>query len=97
MSDIKRHPDQLTDTATHPQSDGWTVTPRAITMIATILAILYSLHAPVRYVLAVGSSLESLTARVTALETLVAREQERAASAEARLQAITIRDSARSR
>ena len=97
MNDIKRHPDTPADTARQPQSDGWTVTPRAITTIATILAILYSLHAPVRYVLGVGSSVESLAARVAALETLVAREHERAAAAEARLEAITIRDSARSR
>jgi hypothetical protein len=99
MSDIKRHPDPdtLTDAAPNRQSDGWTITPRAITTIATILAILYSLHAPVRYVLGVGSSVESLAARVSALETIVAREQERAASAEARLEAIAIRDSAHSR
>ena len=97
MSDTKRHADPLPDITPRPQSDGWTITPRAITMIATILAILYSLHAPVRYVLDVGSTVESLTARVSALETIVAREQERAASAEARLEAITIRDSARGR
>jgi hypothetical protein len=77
MNDIKRQPDTPIDTSRQSPSDGWTVTPRAITTIATILAILYSLHAPVRYVLGV--------------------EQERAAAAEARLEAITIRDSARSR
>jgi hypothetical protein len=97
MNDTKRHPDTPADAARQPQSDGWTVTPRAITTIATILAILYSLHAPVRYVLGVGSSVESLAARVAALETLVAREQERATAAEARIEASTIRDSARSR
>ena len=97
MSDIKRHPDTVIDAAPTSPSDGWMITPRAITTIATILAILYSLHAPVRYVLGVGSSVEALAARVSALETIVAREQERAASAEARLEAITIRDSARSR
>jgi hypothetical protein len=97
MSDIKRHPDPLSDATSQPQSDGWMITPRAITMIATILAILYSLHAPVRYVLGVGNSVESLTARVSALETIVAHEQERAASAEARLEAITLRDSSRGR
>ena len=97
MSDIKRHPDTATDAAPSSPNDGWMITPRAITTIATILAILYSLHAPVRYVLGVGSSVESLAARVSALETVVAREQERTASAEARLEAITMRDSARSR
>jgi len=97
MSDITRHPDTLVDAISHPRDDGWMITPRAITTIATLLAILYSLHAPVRYVLGVGSSVESLAARVSVLETTVAREQERAAAAEARIEAITIRDSARSR
>ena len=97
MSDIKRHPDSATDATPSSPSDGWIITPRAITTIATLLAILYSLHAPVRYVLGVGSSVESLAARVSVLETTVAREQERAAAAEARIEAITIRDSARSR
>ena len=97
MSDIERHPDTPADAARHPESDGWTITPRAITTIATILGILYSLHAPVRYVLSVGSSVESLSARVATLETLVAREQERAAAAEARLEAMKIRDSAHTR
>ena len=97
MNDIKRYRDTPADVPAQPQSDGWTITPRAITTIATILAILYSLHAPVRYVLGVGSSVESLAARVAALETIVAREQERAAATEARLEAITNHDKARSR
>ena len=86
MSYSERHSDSSIDAAPRPREDGWMVTPRAVTMIATIITILYSLHAPVRYVLGLANSVESLSGRVAALEAIAAREAERAAPTERREQ-----------
>ena len=48
---------------------GWLITPRALTSVATIVGLVYTLHAPVRYVLHVGETVDALTARVATLET----------------------------
>lgn len=56
------------------------ITPRAVTTIATIITILYSLHAPVRYVMGIASSLEALNTRVAALEALAARGADHAST-----------------
>ena len=67
-----------------PRSDGWMITPRAITTVATIITILYSLHAPVRYVLSLANSVDALSTRVAALEAVIAHQEERAEAAELR-------------
>ena len=78
VSDSMRHSNHIPGDGTPiPREDGWTVTPRAITTIATIITILYSLQAPVRYVLALASSVDSLAGRVAALEAIAAREEAR--------------------
>ena len=77
MSCPKHPSDAPNDTTARAHDDGWTVTPRALTTIATIITILYSLNAPVRYILAVASSVEILERRVAALETIVARDAQR--------------------
>ena len=75
MSYPKRNQDNMTDATPHTRDDGWMITPRAISTIATVITILYSLQTPVRYVLALANSVDSLTGRVAALEAIVARQQ----------------------
>jgi hypothetical protein len=82
MGNPERHSETSSDAVVHPRDEGWTITPRAVTTIATIITILYSLHAPVRYVLGIASSVESLTGRVAALEAIAAHEAERASELE---------------
>lgn len=81
MSYPERHSATIDDLP-HPREDGWMITPRSVTMIATIITILYSLHTPVRYVLDIASSVEALTNRVAALEAIAAHDAERAAELE---------------
>jgi hypothetical protein len=79
-----------------PRDDGWMITPRAITTVATIITILYSLHAPVRYVLSLANSVDVLSTRVAALEAVIAHQEERAEAAELRaIEAAAHRDAAR--
>jgi hypothetical protein len=81
MSYSKHNPGDLS------REDGWTVTPRAITTIATIITILYSLQAPVRYVLALANTVDALTGRVTALEAIAAHEAGRQSTSGLRVDA----------
>ena len=48
---------------------GWLITPRAIASLATFVGLVYTLHAPVRYVLHLGDTVDVLSARVASLET----------------------------
>lgn len=48
---------------------GWLITPRAIGSLATVVGLIYTLHAPVRYVLHLGDTVEALNSRVATLET----------------------------
>ncbi len=61
---------------------GWLITPRALTSVATIVGLVYTLHAPVRYVLEVGATVDALTARVAALETELDQQRRTVAAAE---------------
>lgn len=83
MSYPERHPATIDDVP-RPREDGWMITPRSVTMIATIITILYSLHAPVRYVLGIASSVEALSSRVAALEAIAAHEADHASDSERR-------------
>lgn len=47
---------------------GWLITPRALTSVATVVGLIYTLYAPVRYVLQIGATVDALNARVAALE-----------------------------
>lgn len=47
---------------------GWLITPRALTSVATVVGLVYTLYAPVRYVLQIGATVDALNARVAALE-----------------------------
>ena len=61
---------------------GWLITPRALTSVATVVGLVYTLHAPVRYVLHVGETVDVLNARVTALETEIDQQRGTIAAAE---------------
>lgn len=54
---------------------GFLITPRALTSVATIVGLVYTLHAPVRYVLHVGETVEALTTRVATLETEIDQQR----------------------
>ena len=55
--------------STHvPDERGWLVTPRALTTLATVVSLVYTLHQPVRYVMHVAADVDALQARVAALE-----------------------------
>ena len=56
-----------------PNTDdhGWLITPRALTSLATVVGLVYTLHAPVRYILQMGATVDSLNARVAHLETAI--------------------------
>jgi outer membrane murein-binding lipoprotein Lpp len=76
-----------------PISDdhGWLITPRALTSVATVVGLVYTLHAPVRYVLQLSESVDMLSARVAALETEIDQQRGTIAAAEAAL-AVRARD-----
>ena len=52
-----------------PDDHGWLITPRALTSLATAVGLVYTLHAPVRYVMRMGADVDALNARVASLET----------------------------
>ena len=54
---------------------GWLITPRAIATLATVVGLAYTLHAPVRYVLHLGDTVEVLNARVASLETEIDQQR----------------------
>ena len=62
--------------------DGWLITPRALTSLATAVGLVYTLHAPVRYVMRMGASVDALTARVASLETELDNQRGTMAAAE---------------
>lgn len=62
--------------------DGWLITPRALTGVATVVGLVYTLHAPVRYVLRVGTTVDALAVRVTTLETEIDQQCGTIAAAE---------------
>ena len=84
MTYQKHDHDATSESIPRSRDDGWMITPRAITTVATIITILYSLHAPVRYVLTLASSVDALSSRVAALEAVIAHQEERAEAAELR-------------
>ena len=47
---------------------GWLITPRALTSVATVVGLIYTLYAPVRYVLQIGATVDALNVRVAAIE-----------------------------
>ena len=67
-----------------PNTDdhGWLITPRALTSLATVVGLVYTLHAPVRYVLQIGATVDALKARVTNLETEIDQQRGTIAAAE---------------
>ncbi|MFL5561811.1 MAG: hypothetical protein ACJ79K_10080 [Gemmatimonadaceae bacterium] len=73
----------------HPliaDDQGWLITPRALTSVATVVGLVYTLHAPVRYVLHVGETVDVLSTRVAALETEIDQQRGTIAAAESVLQ-----------
>ena len=54
---------------------GWLITPRALTSLATVVGLVYTLHAPVRYILQMGATVDSLNARVAILETVIDQQR----------------------
>jgi hypothetical protein len=61
--------------APYTDDHGWLITPRALTSVATVVGLVYTLHTPVRYVLHLGESVVVLTSRVDALETEMAHQR----------------------
>ena len=61
---------------------GWLITPRALTSLATAVGLVYTLHAPVRYVMRMGADVDALNARVAALETEIDHQRGTIAAAE---------------
>ena len=61
---------------------GWLITPRALTSLATAVGLVYTLHAPVRYVMRMGASIDALNARVASLEAEIDRQRGTIAAAE---------------
>ena len=51
-----------------PDDHGWLITPRALTSLATVVGLVYTLQAPVRYVIRMGATVDALDARVATLE-----------------------------
>ena len=72
----RQHPVPSTD------DHGWLITPRALTSLATAVGLVYTLHAPVRYVLRMGANVDALTARVATLETEIDHQRGTIAAAE---------------
>ena len=60
---------------------GWLITPRAIASLAAVVGLVYTLHAPVRYVLHLGDTVDILNARVASLETEVDQQRSTIAAA----------------
>jgi len=61
---------------------GWLITPRALTSLATAVGLVYTLHAPVRYVMHMGATVDALDARVATLETEIDHQRGTIAAAE---------------
>lgn len=61
---------------------GWLITPRALTSLATAVGLVYTLHAPVRYVMRIGADVDALSARVASLETEIDHQRGTIAAAE---------------
>jgi hypothetical protein len=61
---------------------GWLITPRALTSLATAVGLVYTLHAPVRYVMRMGADVDALNARVASLETEIDHQRGTIAAAE---------------
>lgn len=74
----------MTPQSSSPIADdhGWLITPRALTSVATLVGLVYTLHAPVRYVLQVGANVDALSARVATLETEIDHQRGTIAAAE---------------
>ena len=72
-------PRQSSSATTH--DDGWLITPRALTSVATVVGLVYTLHAPVRYVLHVGATVDALSERVATLEAEVDHQRGTTAAA----------------
>ena len=68
--------------ATIPDDHGWLITPRALTSLATAVGLVYTLHAPVRYVMRMGADVDALNARVASLETEIDHQRGIIAAAE---------------
>jgi hypothetical protein len=62
-------------TSSYTDDHGWLITPRAIASLATVVGLVYTLHAPVRYVLHLGDTVEVLNARVATLETEIDQQR----------------------
>lgn len=65
-----------------PDDHGWLITPRALTSVATAVGLVYTLHAPVRYVMRMGADVDALNARVASLETEIDHQRSTVAAAE---------------
>ena len=65
-----------------PDDHGWLITPRALTSLATAVGLVYTLHAPVRYVMRMGADVDALTARVASLEAEIDHQRSTVAAAE---------------
>lgn len=65
-----------------PDDHGWLITPRALTSLATAVGLVYTLHAPVRYVMRMGADVDALSARVATLETEIDHQRGTIAAAE---------------
>ena len=61
--------------STHTDDHGWLITPRALASLATVVGLVYTLHAPVRYVLHLGDTVDVLNARVATLETEIDQQR----------------------
>lgn len=65
-----------------PDDHGWLITPRALTSLATAVGLVYTLHAPVRYVMRMGADVDALNARVASLEAEIDQQRGTIAAAE---------------
>ena len=61
---------------------GWLITPRALTSLATAVGLVYTLHAPVRYIMRMGADVDALSARVASLESEIDHQRGTIAAAE---------------
>lgn len=60
--------------STASEEHGWLITPRALSMLATTVGLVYTLQEPVRWALRVAATVDALDARVTTLESTLARQ-----------------------
>src|SRR5690242_15780681 len=65
-----------------PDDHGWLITPRALTSLATAVGLVYTLHAPVRYVMQMSATIDALNLRVATLETEVEHQRGTIAAAQ---------------